>query len=741
MGACSHWTWVAAAALISVGRLETPGASQEDRSLRARLDTSFARALEAALEETDPGVIWQVGTPLEAVPGAWTAVNRRAGLRAFFTESGVHVVPRGEAGPVWSLALAGFGRGDASARPLRSAPSIQGPYVEYERGALREWFLNEERGLEHGFTLLERPPEGAQRAPVAIELVLGGDFEAEPAPDGRSARFSAACGEVALTYGSLAAWDAEGRQLEARIELDGARMRLLVDDHGASYPITVDPLIAVQIAELVGTGVGVNRRLGWDVALDGDRAAVLAFPRLVYVFERVNGVWSQDAVFAFEPPSKLHSNPASIALAGDVLIVGDLSDEGKWTGEAHAWIKLGGTWQFSQTFVPHFGWWSYETMGTDVAMHGNVALITNPDHTHWGGWYRGCVYVYSHNLPSSGWQESFHLLAQTGYMGRSVDMDGDTVVATADANVAVFRDPTSSGTVEALLVPPGYGPYTAESSCALRGDTLFVGQPLDDDLGTDAGAVSAYVRTGTTWTLQQKLYAGNAAAGDKFGASLAFIGEAIAVGTPKREKVFLFARNNGWRQAAVLGPSPLGNGGGFGTSLSASGSTLVVGAPARTVNGVASAGSVFVFEVQDGGPLVYCTAKANSQGCLPQIGFTGTPSVSSPAPFTVRTTKVLNNRNGLFYYGLSGRASLPFQGGTQCVAPPVRRTNVQSSGGNPPPDDCSGVFTLDFNAWIQSGVDPNLVAGAQVHLQCWSRDPSSASGSSLSDAVELTIGA
>jgi hypothetical protein len=137
---------------------------------------------------------------------------------------------------------------------------------------------------------------------------------------------------------------------------------------------------------------------------------------------------------------------------------------------------------------------------------------------------------------------------------------------------------------------------------------------------------------------------------------------------------------------------------------------------------------------------VYCTAKVNSQGCLPQIGFTGTPSVSSPAPFTVRATKVLNNRNGLFYYGLSGRAAFPFQGGTQCVAPPVRRTNVQSSGGNPPPDDCSGVFTVDFNAWIQSGVDPNLVAGAQVHIQCWSRDPSSASGSSLSDAIELTIG-
>jgi hypothetical protein len=65
---------------------------------------------------------------------------------------------------------------------------------------------------------------------------------------------------------------------------------------------------------------------------------------------------------------------------------------------------------------------------------------------------------------------------------------------------------------------------------------------------------------------------------------------------------------------------------------------------------------------------------------------------------------------------------------------------VQTSGGNTqPPDDCSGAYALDFNAWIQSGVDPALGVGAVVDVQCWSRDPGDPFGTSLSDALELTV--
>lgn len=143
----------------------------------------------------------------------------------------------------------------------------------------------------------------------------------------------------------------------------------------------------------------------------------------------------------------------------------------------------------------------------------------------------------------------------------------------------------------------------------------------------------------------------------------------------------------------------------------------------------------------DGGPAVYCTSKLNSAGCLPAIAATGTPSMSSGAPFLVECSDVLNGRVGIFFYGQAAKA-VPFQGGWLCVRAPVRRTALQGSGGNPvPPDDCSGSYALDFNAHAWSGVDPALGVGSNVFGQYWYRDPNDPSGftTGRSDAIAFQL--
>ncbi len=140
------------------------------------------------------------------------------------------------------------------------------------------------------------------------------------------------------------------------------------------------------------------------------------------------------------------------------------------------------------------------------------------------------------------------------------------------------------------------------------------------------------------------------------------------------------------------------------------------------------------------GPTTYCVAKTNSQGCVPVIGTSGIPSATSASPFAITCANVLSNKAGILIYGAQ-RAATPFQGGTLCLASPVRRTPIQQSGGNPPPVDCSGSFAFDFNAHIQAGTDTSLVPGRRVVAQYWSRDSSDPAGfgSSLSDACEFTI--
>ena len=60
---------------------------------------------------------------------------------------------------------------------------------------------------------------------------------------------------------------------------------------------------------------------------------------------------------------------------------------------------------------------------------------------------------------------------------------------------------------------------------------------------------------------------------------------------------------------------------------------------------------------------------------------------------------------------------VPFLGGTPCLQQPLRRTNIQWSAGSAGGVDCTGAYTLDFNAWIAGGNDPYLdVGGAPAFI-------------------------
>jgi hypothetical protein len=97
-------------------------------------------------------------------------------------------------------------------------------------------------------------------------------------------------------------------------------------------------------------------------------------------------------------------------------------------------------------------------------------------------------------------------------------------------------------------------------------------------------------------------------------------------------------------------------------------------------------------------------------------------------------------------YGFSGRAALPFGGGTLCLSGVVRRSAAVNSGGSPTGDDCTGVLSIDMNAFARGllGGSPHRalsVPGARVGCQWWSSDPVFvfANNPSLSDALEYSI--
>jgi hypothetical protein len=144
-------------------------------------------------------------------------------------------------------------------------------------------------------------------------------------------------------------------------------------------------------------------------------------------------------------------------------------------------------------------------------------------------------------------------------------------------------------------------------------------------------------------------------------------------------------------------------------------------------------------------PVSYCSATTTSNGCAPSIAWSGTPSAVQTNGFTISCGDVINNKTGLLFYSLAGRAHLPFQGGLLCAKAPLTRTPTRSSGGNPPPNDCSGAFALDFNAYAHglAGGAPQpalTIAGTAITAQWWGRDPAAASTTMLSNALDFLVG-
>ena len=136
---------------------------------------------------------------------------------------------------------------------------------------------------------------------------------------------------------------------------------------------------------------------------------------------------------------------------------------------------------------------------------------------------------------------------------------------------------------------------------------------------------------------------------------------------------------------------------------------------------------------------VYCTGKLSSAGCVPQVGSDGVCSATSPLPFNVTAVDVVSQQFGFLFYAFN-RNELPFWGGTLCLKGPLRRTPVQKSNGTGA-GNCTGTYSLDMNALIQSGIYPNLDPGVSLFAQYWFRDPPLGGQypAGLTNAITFTI--
>ena len=145
-----------------------------------------------------------------------------------------------------------------------------------------------------------------------------------------------------------------------------------------------------------------------------------------------------------------------------------------------------------------------------------------------------------------------------------------------------------------------------------------------------------------------------------------------------------------------------------------------------------------------GSAVSYCTPGTSASGCQATLSAVGAASASAGSGFVVSASGVEGAKDGLYFFGQSGRQANPWGTGTsyQCVVPPLARGGLLTGSGTN--GACDGAFAQDLNArWCPTCPKPAQapVVGVQLQLQLWYRDPfnTSSQTTSLSDALEADV--
>ena len=331
-----------------------------EAALPAGAEQGWWSKVQKQIKAEEYQIVWVDDPGLHGKEGAWQAHNRAQGFRTRFTERGIEISPSSEDAMSWrwGLELVRWGREGSfqEASPGKMRPV--GNRVDLDRRAIQEWYINDERGIEQGFTLSAAPVrrvdssretasvhqtmdvqdrrlEGAHRfaeSTLHLDLALTGTLHPRISEDGQAVDFRIPGGNVGvLRYTQLKVTDATGRVLPSRFEgwcgYDGQNagggqyaggggqnaggqnahstfhqpstlnpqpstvlhpstlnsqpstahqpstaaaggLRISIDDAGAVYPITVDPLATSP--SWTANGENVGDQLGNWVATAGD---------------------------------------------------------------------------------------------------------------------------------------------------------------------------------------------------------------------------------------------------------------------------------------------------------------------------------------------------------------------------------------------------------------------------------------------------------------------------------------
>ena len=388
-------------------------------------------------------------------------------------------------------------------------------------------------------------------------------------------------------------------------------------DAGAAYVFVRSGEAWVQQAYLKPSNTGEGDGFGRSVAVIGDTIIVGADREdssttgvnsvandeagdsgAVYVFERREGIWTQQAYLKASNSGAGDRFGYSVAIEGDTLVVGaraedsgtngvntEADESASDSGAAYVFVRSEDSW-VEQAYLKGSSLQSDDDFGRTVAISSDTVVVgaqgddsastginsTPLIESNAAGRNSGAAYVFVRN--EGRWTEEAYLKAHNTRQG-----DGFGIA------VAV-----SAGTVIAGAYSQNRGEY-------------------------DSGAAYVFERDDGIWKQRGFLQAGNRSEDASFGISVALSGDMAVIGAVEEDggssgsgAAYMFVRSDGsWTEQAYLKAASPGSSDRLGNAVSLSGHTIVAGAFLEDSNtaGVNStpnnrsrdAGAAYVFTV------------------------------------------------------------------------------------------------------------------------------------------------
>ncbi len=537
-----------------------------------------------------------------------------------FSPLGLLIQPN-EAKWSWGLELEAYGFKGMMMSPEGPALSSHGNRVTREWDSnLSEWYINDQRGLEHGFTIHRRPQ--AQKgcsSPLLFELAILGTLKPNASSHGKAVQFQSPQGNTLLRYEGLHVFDSKGITQPATFTLDGQSLLISVQEGSADYPLTIDPI--AQQSYLKAHNTDTDDRFATSVAISGDLAVVGSpwecsdavgvngdpnnnsrfWSGAAYVYRRTGGTWIQEAYLKASNPGASDQFGSAVSISGSTIAIGAFGE-------------------------------SSNASGIDGDQGNNILSRA------------GAVYAF--NLAGGVWTQQAYVKASNpdlgDFFGLAVSISGDLLIVGANGEDSITRgvngDPFNNGALE-------------------------------------SGAAYIFERTAGTWSQVAYLKASNSESHDIFGASVSISGHRAIVGSGQEDSAsagvngiqfnnflrdagaaYIFERSAGvWQRTAYLKASNPGYSDSFGWDVSIAQDLAIVAArdesnSATGINGnqhngiSSSSGAVYVFQQAAGIWTQLAYVKASNTGSYDRFGWSTAASGNS---FVVGTWEERSSSGGV----------------------------------------------------------------------------------------------